>query len=123
MPTFANPSGRIMSPRRRRELVLLARKYDVLVICDDVYDMLLWRNPIYERPANLQSEGDPCYRVGWRACIPRIVDIDRAETSAPAGHKYGNSCSNGSFSKLVGPGLRTGWLEGTEAFVENLSLA
>ena len=106
--TCANPSGKTMSLRRRQGLVTLARKYDCLVISDDVYDFLQWpldgSRPERERPPALR--------------VPRLCDVDRATTSDPSG--FGNAVSNGSFSKIAGPGVRTGWLEGSPAFVEGL---
>ncbi|CRG86091.1 hypothetical protein PISL3812_03094 [Talaromyces islandicus] len=42
--TFSNPSGKIMSLSRRQELVRLARKYDALLIADDVYDFVYWKS-------------------------------------------------------------------------------
>jgi DNA-binding transcriptional MocR family regulator len=36
VPSFSNPSGRIMSLRRRQDLVRLARRYDALIVADDV---------------------------------------------------------------------------------------
>lgn len=100
-----------MSIRRRESLVKLARKYDALVICDDVYDFLQW--PL-EGPTTAQRP--PEMR------LPRLCDIDmslgRAE-SDPQG--FGYTVSNGSFSKIAGPGVRTGWAEGTPAFALGLS--
>jgi DNA-binding transcriptional MocR family regulator len=94
-----------MTMRRREELVRLAREYDALVVTDDVYDQLQW-------PANAES-GES---VLAKAAIPRLVDIDRsleggAEKEGSDG--FGNVASNGSFSKICAPGVRTGWVEGS----------
>ncbi|KAJ5991466.1 Pyridoxal phosphate-dependent transferase major region subdomain 1 [Penicillium canescens] len=53
---------------------------------------------------------------------PRIVDVDRELDGGPL-DQFGNTVSNGSFSKLIGPGCRVGWAEGTEDFVYGLSQA
>lgn len=94
-----------MSLRRRKELVRAAREFDALVVTDDVYDFLQW-------PSELKSE----FMSLQKAVLPRIVDVDRyldggAEREGADG--FGNAVSNGSFSKICGPGLRTGWIEGT----------
>lgn len=101
VPTFANPSGRIMSLRRREQLVRLARKYDALIVTDDVYDMLQW-------PSKLEN-GMPFPSTAF---LPRIVDVDRHLDGGPIS-EWGNAMSNGSFSKIVAPGCRTGWVEST----------
>ncbi|KAH7114941.1 pyridoxal phosphate-dependent transferase, partial [Dactylonectria estremocensis] len=98
VPTFSNPSGKVMSLRRREELVRFAREHDALVIADDVYDALRW-------PADEDVSLGTVGRLP-----PRIVDIDRALSGQS---EWGNSVSNGSFSKIVAPGMRVGWLEGT----------
>ena len=55
-----------------------------------------------------------------KSAIPRIVDVDRYLDGGPA-DDFGNACSNASFSKIMGPGVRTGWCEGTPAFAYGLS--
>lgn len=98
-----------MSLDRREKLVRLARKYDALIITDDVYDMLQW--PVHRREEQVSFS---------QAYLPRIVDIDRYLDGGPQ-DEYGNAVSNGSFSKLIGPGCRTGWAEGTEKFAYGVS--
>lgn len=102
-----------MTLRRRQQLVELAREYDALIITDDVYDHLQWDMNDDEASAALDV-----------AIQPRIVDVDRlwnggAERDGADG--FGNSVSNGSFSKIVGPGCRTGWAEATPKFTYALS--
>ncbi|KAK5204722.1 Valine--pyruvate aminotransferase [Exophiala xenobiotica] len=103
VPTFANPSGKVISLRRRQQLVDTARVHDALIITDDVYDMLHW-NPSFP----------------GKAVMPRLVDIDHAFGGGVAS-EFGHVVSNGTFSKLLGPGLRTGWTESTAQFARGLS--
>ncbi|KAK5128902.1 hypothetical protein LTR85_000235 [Meristemomyces frigidus] len=118
VPTFANPSSRTMSLRRREELVRLARQYDALLVADDVYDFLQW-------PADLsQQAGTEALETMQTAHLPRLVDIDRAlggGAERDGADGFGNACSNGSFSKIAGPGMRVGWVEGTEKFAYGVS--
>lgn len=118
VPTCSNPSGKTMSIRCREGLVRLGRKYDALIICDDVYDFLQW--PITksspEQATRLEID-DP-----REMKLPRLCDIDLAMEQSPNDpHGFGYAVSNGSFSKLAGPGLRTGWLEGSRAFAFGLA--
>ncbi len=83
VPTFHNPTGAVLSPEKSSRLVELARKHDVLIFCDDVYNLLNYGGEKHER---LLAYEDP--------------------NSGP-----GHVVSNGSFSKILGPGLRLGWLE------------
>lgn len=108
VPTFANPSGRTLSIRRRQELVWLARRFDALVVADDIYDALRWPGDQQQTDTEL---GPP---------PPRLVDIDRVLDGGPM-DKWGNCISNGSFGKIVGPGCRVGWVEGTEDFALSMS--
>lgn len=111
VPTFANPSGRIMSQQRREQLVRVAREYDALIVTDDVYDYLQW-------PAGLSSTD----ARAEKAVQPRIVDVDRYLDGGPVS-EWGNVLSNGSFSKIVAPGCRTGWAEATPKMAWALSQA
>ena len=116
VPTCSNPTGLSMPLSRRKELVSLARRYDALVISDDVYDFLQW----------------PASGALWKTTpsthmplLPRLSDIDdelhKTTSTDTNGQDFGNTVSNGSFSKLVGPGIRTGWIDAKPAFALGLS--
>jgi DNA-binding transcriptional MocR family regulator len=102
VPTNSNPIGHTSSYDTRVKIVELAREFDVLVIADDVYDFLRW--PKEENSLPHALEAPPA----------RLVDIDR---SLEGGSPFGNAISNGSFSKIVAPGMRVGWVEGDPAFI------
>ncbi|CAD6446405.1 aac9587a-fa7b-4ecf-8fae-b044ef7c8b85 [Sclerotinia trifoliorum] len=111
VPTFSNPSGKTMSLSCRISLVKLARKYDALIITDDVYDFLQW-----------STTSSPSNGPLKKAFLPRLVDIDRTLEPIPDSEAFGNAVSNGSFSKIAGPGVRTGWTEATPKFALGLGL-
>ncbi|VUC26806.1 unnamed protein product [Clonostachys rosea] len=107
VPTFSNPSGKTMSLEHRYSLVRLAIKYDALVISDDVYDFLSWPH-----------EQENYIEGGKLEISPTLVDINR---ELDPESKWGNTMSNGSFSKIIAPGARVSWAMGTPAFVSFLA--
>ncbi|KAI9669521.1 MAG: hypothetical protein M1829_005110 [Trizodia sp. TS-e1964] len=109
VPTFANPSSKTMSLARRQSLVQIAREFDALVVTDDVYDFLQWSSTQH-------------FRL-MQAAQPRVVDVDRFLDGGPGPGSFGNAVSNGSFSKIIGPGMRTGYAESTAKFSYGLSQA
>ncbi|KAI0432067.1 pyridoxal phosphate-dependent transferase [Xylaria sp. FL1042] len=133
VPAFSNPSGRTMTLARREGLVELARKHDALVICDDIYDMLQWHivSALLSSPPPSSSLSSPTSQPSrsernplHTALLPRIADLDIARGPSPhdpADKHFGHAVSNGSFSKLVAPGTRTGWTYSTADFATGLS--
>ncbi|KAM0334439.1 hypothetical protein ACHAQA_001466 [Verticillium albo-atrum] len=133
VPTCANPSGKTMSLETRQGLVALARKHNALIICDDVYDLLQWPilqdakapSELPETPSNPNYVNFPPVRLPDDALLPRLADIDfdlgPSTYDDQAGTHFGHAISNGSFSKILGPGIRTGWVQGTPAFIYGLS--
>lgn len=88
VPTFSNPGGLTYSIATRKRLLQIARKHDMLLLSDDVYDFL---------------------NFGTANIPPKLNHID--EDTLPEGWQYGNSVSNASFLKIIAPGLRCGWQE------------
>ncbi|KAL2137222.1 hypothetical protein VTI74DRAFT_6433 [Chaetomium olivicolor] len=118
--TCANPSGKTMGVERRLRLVQLARKYDALVVSDDVYDFLQWPvSPIEPAAASTLPRHSPLPPL-----LPLLSQIDAAlgpSQHNPPGKNFGHAVSNASFSKLVGPGMRTGWIHATADFAFGFS--
>lgn len=116
VPTFSNPSAKTYTLARREALVKLAREVDALVVTDDCYDFLSWT--VQEQEANSVNGHSKS------AAMPppppaRLIDVDN---SLPGGNlKWGNAVSNGSFSKVLGPGMRCGWAEAMPEFIKRLN--
>jgi DNA-binding transcriptional MocR family regulator len=120
VPTFSNPSGRTMGLADRRALVRLAREFDMLLVTDDVYDVLRWCPGPDEAGGGCacRVEVDEDGRHPHLVSSPRLVDVDRA---MPGQTPFGNAVSNGSFSKIVAPGVRVGWAEAAPLFAKTLA--
>ena len=98
LPNFQNPSGTTLSEGRRHELVLLADKYGVPIIEDDPY-------------GQLRYEG---------AHIPPLIVIDRENFRRDSGYSIGNVIYLGTFSKIIAPGLRLGWIVAPQDVISKL---
>lgn len=96
VPTHANPTGSILSNEKRARLVQLAKKYNMLIICDDVYDILTFEGEIPKRLVAYDLENT-------------INEEDKHVV-----------ISNGSFSKLLAPGARAGWIEAGETIINQV---
>ncbi|XP_001627677.2 uncharacterized protein YER152C [Nematostella vectensis] len=96
-PTFNNPRGTDLTKERSVKLVQVLRKHKALAICDDVY------NVIYFKEDNLPNG--------------RLFSYDNKIDP----NYQGNVISNASFSKILGPGLRLGWIEGPTHLLTMLS--
>lgn len=81
-PNFHNPAGIIYSPKVKRRIAEILREREIPVIEDDVYSDLYF------------YEEDVPKMQPMKAMNPAGVDV----------------CFAGSFSKILGPGLRLGWM-------------
>jgi 2-aminoadipate transaminase len=90
VPTFQNPTGITLSARRRREIVELADRYQTPIIEDDPY-------------SHLRVEGEE---------VSPLIGLDAETHGSTGGGLQSNVIYVGTFSKILGPGLRVGWLVG-----------
>lgn len=96
VPTFANPSGATMPVHRRLRLLELAVTHRFVIIEDDPY-------------GRLRFDGEPVPHVA------ALVD------QVPGSRDW--VVHLGSFSKVIAPGLRIGWLIGPPAVRRACALA
>jgi len=92
IPNFQNPSGRLMSRRRREQVLQIAREQDFLIIEDDPYGELVYVNGADTTPIKSQD------REG------RVLYL-------------------GTFSKVLAPGVRCGWIIAPKVLIERLEIA
>ncbi|AVS73865.1 PLP-dependent aminotransferase family protein [Paracidovorax cattleyae] len=83
IPTFGNPSGALLSLERRRKILELAVRHQVLVVEDDPYGDLYF------------GEAPPPSLLALSATVPGSREL---------------LAHCGSLSKVLSPGLRVGWL-------------
>jgi len=83
IPTFGNPSGATLSLARRKRILEIAARTKTLVVEDDPYGELYFDQP---PPPSLLALSD----------------------QVPGSREFLAHC--GSFSKILSPGLRVGWL-------------
>lgn len=94
LPTFQNPSGRLMGLERRKAIVELARKYQTPILEDDAY-------------AELYFSGQP---------LPTLYALDQAWGG-------GNVIYLSTTSKTLAPGLRVAWVVGPKPVIQKIVYA
>jgi 2-aminoadipate transaminase len=90
VPSFQNPAGVTMSFERRRRLVELARRHEILVVEDNPYGLL---------------------RYGGEA-LPPLYQLDGGDFVIYIG----------TFSKILSPGIRLGWMVAPPPVMEKVVL-
>lgn len=93
VPTYQNPTGCSLSPLRSVKLLDLAERFDFLLVLDDPYRLL-----------------------------PLDEDLRRGKSFFPwLGWDTGRIAALGSFSKILAPGLRIGWIHTHPTLVQTLA--
>ena len=91
IPSFHNPMGSVMSLERREKIIDLADKHDILIAADEAYHLLYY--------------GDPP--------PPTMATLDDSRT--------GCVVSLGSFSKILAPGIKLGWIQANPDLVDKFT--
>jgi 2-aminoadipate transaminase len=86
LPTFQNPTGIVMSPERRRRLLLLARRYQTPILEDDTYGEIYFEGKQFQPLKSLDPNGQVLYlstyskilapglRVAWLAAPEALIE-------------------------------------------------
>lgn len=82
VPTFGNPGGVTLSENRRKKLVELSKRYDFVIIEDDPYSEINYTTDVF------------------RPLMAHAKDIGNEQ----------NIVYTSTFSKILSPGTRVGWL-------------
>ena len=119
VPSHANPTGCTLPEAKRRSLVELARRHSFFILADEVYDELSWDNeqPARMRHWDLQGAPPDDEVFGGEDCPLDSVADDGAPLRPPVG---GHVIHTSSFTKIMAPGLRLGWLEAHPAVLRSL---
>ena len=136
VPSHGNPSGTVLPMERRVALLALARQYNFLVITDDVYHMLDWSDKLprllafdaaFQRRQPAPDEAEEKENGGGGDAEEEEEDdaytnFDRgAGADILANPDAGNVISLGSFTKILSPALRLGWLEASPALLAKVA--
>ncbi|KAJ8103151.1 pyridoxal phosphate-dependent transferase [Lipomyces tetrasporus] len=109
VPTGQNPTGATMSVQRRSEIYNICVKYDLVIIEDDPYYFLQMSDYIPGAdPGVVQvpKTNDEFLTT----LLPSMLSMDT----------QGRVLRLDSFSKVAAPGLRCGWITGSDGFVERV---
>jgi 2-aminoadipate transaminase len=99
VPNFQNPQGATLTLSRRKMLVALARRHSMAIIEDNPY-------------GDLRYSG---------SALPNLLELD-ARVGAASEYES-HVIYAGTFSKVLMPGLRVGWVIAARPVIEKLTLA
>ncbi|HKZ27997.1 MAG TPA: PLP-dependent aminotransferase family protein [Rubrobacteraceae bacterium] len=95
IPNFQNPAGVTLAAGRRRELLQIAREYDLIILEDNPYGMLRFEGEAPPTLATLEQEET--------GSVDRVVYL-------------------GTFSKIFAPGVRLGWIHARQDILHSVNL-
>jgi hypothetical protein len=136
VPTHSNPRSGTMSLEKRKRLLRLARRHDFYVVADEVYHLLSWGKGEDAPPPRFREvEREMRLEEGREEATGTTSDeMDDPYFSSPAEDENKNAnaqidedsvdsrvVSLGSFSKILAPGMRLGWIEAGHGLIRTLA--
>ena len=106
IPTGQNPTGSTQSEERRHEIYKVAQKHDLYIIEDDPYYFLQMQP--YTGPSSPDVPPPSSHQDFLRQLVASYLSMDTD----------GRVMRLDSFSKVIAPGTRTGWITASEQIVE-----
>ncbi|KAI0452738.1 putative L-kynurenine/alpha-aminoadipate aminotransferase [Xylaria acuta] len=112
VPSGQNPTGATMGAKRRKEIYDVCSKHDVFILEDEPYYYL--QMPPYDKtnsaaqPGAVDTSSNQSTEDFLKSLIPTLLSID----------VDGRVLRMDSFSKVVVPGSRLGWVTGSEQVIE-----
>ncbi|KAG8625287.1 hypothetical protein KVT40_007038 [Elsinoe batatas] len=106
VPTGQNPTGATMSLQRRRDLYAIAQKHDLFILEDEPYYFLQMQP--YTGPDSPPAPLPPSHAAFLRSLVPSLLSLDTD----------GRVMRMDSFSKVIAPGARLGWITASAQLIE-----
>jgi aromatic amino acid aminotransferase I / 2-aminoadipate transaminase len=110
VPTGQNPTGATMGESRRREVYSICQEYDVFILEDEPYYFL--QMPEYGTAQAAEDQASIGHETFLKGLIPSFLSMD----------VDGRVLRMDSFSKVVAPGTRMGWVTASEQIVERYKM-
>ena len=106
VPSGQNPTGATQSLKRRKELYRVAQKHDIYILEDEPY-FFLQMQP-YTGPNAPDVPPPASHEEFIKALVPSLLSLDID----------GRVMRLDSFSKVIAPGMRLGWITASEQIIE-----
>jgi 2-aminoadipate transaminase len=114
VPSNHNPTAATYSAERRRELAEACVEFGVHLVADEVYHLLSWEG---EEGDGLDDGTPPLSTSAAKKRPPRMATLNNYEDQTPSSFIISIS----SFTKVLCPGLRFGWIESHPSLISHLS--
>lgn len=103
IPTGQNPTGSTLSDDRKAEIYRIAQKHDFIIIEDEPY-YFLQMDPYVEDPAKRAEKTVSSHEDFIKSLAKSFISLDTE----------GRVLRLDSFSKVLAPGVRLGWIVGSK---------